>query len=104
MGNWLKKLKENVIRAQLALEIPLARRRGIAAAHSRLPECLKYFLKKKVFLRDGGAAPPAAGDGETPRGSGGAEAQPKRSPKSGGKRIDDLSALSMGWIYDDREK
>ena len=31
MGNWLKKLKEKVIRSQFALEIPLARRQGIAA-------------------------------------------------------------------------
>lgn len=32
MGNWLKKLKEKVIRAQLALEIPLARRKGRSGA------------------------------------------------------------------------
>lgn len=47
-------------------------------------------------------APP--GNGETPRGSGGAEAQPKRSPKPEGRRLDAPSALSTGWIYDDREK
>lgn len=45
MGNWLKKLKENVIRAQLALEIPLARRRGIAAR--------KYWEKIKDQTEEG---------------------------------------------------
>ena len=45
MGNWLKKLKEKVIRAQLALEIPLARRRAVAVK--------KYWEKIKDQTEEG---------------------------------------------------
>ena len=62
MGNWLKKLKENVIRAQLALEIPLARRRGIAARKywEKMSEYnvdshqsgLRYYYSDKIWKKD----------------------------------------------------
>ena len=45
MGNLLEKLKDKLMRAQLALEIPLARRRGIAAR--------KYWEKIKDQTEEG---------------------------------------------------